>query len=118
MREGRILLVDDDAQILRVLGMSLRAAGFDVHTAEGATDALELSSAHAFTAVVVDQRLHDGTGLGVLASILAANPRVPAILSSGNISAELSAQAQKLGARTLEKPYPVSTLLSLLDSLK
>src|SRR5262249_5553127 len=117
MRSGRILLVDDDAHILRVLGMSLRAAGFEGQTAEGATDALPLSAPNDFAAIVVVQGLHEGTGIWLVERILAARPQVPLILSSGNSSPELSAEAHKLGARTLEKPYPVSTLLTLLEGL-
>ena len=118
MPAGCILLVDDDAHILRVLGMSLRAAGFEVQTADGAAAALALTAAHSFEALVVDQRLHDGTGLGLLRGLRAAHPQVPAILSSGNITDEMSAEARRIGAHTLEKPYTVTALLSLLDSIR
>lgn len=61
----RILVVDDEPQILRALGTTLRGAGFDVHTAETATAALAAAAAHPPAAIILDLVLPDGSGTDV-----------------------------------------------------
>ena len=61
----RILVVDDEPQILRALGTTLRAAGFEVDTAETAEGALAAAAAHPPAAVILDLVLPDGSGTNV-----------------------------------------------------
>jgi two-component system KDP operon response regulator KdpE len=61
----RILVVDDEPQILRALQTSLRAAGYDVDTAADAETALASAAAHPPDAVILDLVLPDGSGTEV-----------------------------------------------------
>jgi two-component system, OmpR family, KDP operon response regulator KdpE len=58
----RILVVDDEPQILRALQTSLRAAGYEVETASNAASALAAAGSHPPDAVILDLVLPDGTG--------------------------------------------------------
>jgi two-component system KDP operon response regulator KdpE len=66
MSGQRILVVDDERQILRALSTSLRAAGYAVDTAETAAGALAAAAMRPPDAVILDLVLPDGTGTEVL----------------------------------------------------
>jgi two-component system, OmpR family, KDP operon response regulator KdpE len=60
---ARVLVVDDEQQILRALRTSLRGAGYEVETAETAEGALAAAAMRPPEAVILDLVLPDGTGL-------------------------------------------------------
>ncbi len=66
MSGPRVLVVDDEQQILRALQTSLRGAGYEVDTAETAQQALAAAAIRPPEAVVLDLILPDGTGSDVL----------------------------------------------------
>jgi two-component system KDP operon response regulator KdpE len=61
----RVLVCDDEAQILRALRVILRDAGFDVLPASNAREALDAAAVEAPDAAIVDLILPDGDGVGV-----------------------------------------------------
>ena len=65
MTGQRVLVVDDEPQILRALQTTLRGAGYDVETAETAETALAAAAAHPPAAVILDLVLPDGSGTDV-----------------------------------------------------
>ena len=65
MSGQRVLVVDDEPQILRALGTTLRAAGYEVDTAATAEDALSAAAARPPEAVILDLVLPDGSGTDV-----------------------------------------------------
>src|SRR5439155_26539765 len=62
----RILVVDDEPQILRALGTNLRARGFDIDLAETGEQALELAARHRPDLVIVDLGLPGIDGVEVV----------------------------------------------------
>jgi two-component system, OmpR family, KDP operon response regulator KdpE len=66
---ARVLVVDDERQILRALRVLLRDAGFEVSTAENAEDALDSLSVHPPDAAILDLILPDGNGVDITRSI-------------------------------------------------
>ena len=117
MARGAILLVDDDEQILRFVSMALERAGFEVAAARGAPRALGLVRERAFDAVVLDHGMPEMSGVEALVEIRKIRPGICAVFSSGRISPELAAEAQRMDARVLEKPYRMATLVDVLDGL-
>ena len=65
MNAPRVLVVDDEPQILRALRTSLRGAGYEVDTADTAEAALALAARRPPEAVILDLILPDGTGIDV-----------------------------------------------------
>jgi two-component system KDP operon response regulator KdpE len=61
----RVLVCDDEPQILRALSVLLRAAGFKVDRAETAEEALDKASIHPPDAAIIDLMLPDGDGVEV-----------------------------------------------------
>jgi two-component system KDP operon response regulator KdpE len=66
---ARVLVCDDEPQILRALRVILRDAGFEVVTAGTASDALDAASLRAPDAAILDLVLPDGDGVEVCRSI-------------------------------------------------
>jgi len=64
--QRKVLLVEDDGAVARVLRVCLRRAGFSVTQAECGADALSSMEADTFDAVVLDLGLPDGLGGAVL----------------------------------------------------
>ena len=62
MTGARVLVVDDEPQILRALRTSLRGAGYEVETAETAEAALAAAAMRPPEAVILDLVLPDGSG--------------------------------------------------------
>ena len=65
----RVLVVDDEPQILRALAINLRARGYDVRTAGSGTEALATAAAHPPELVVLDLGLPDMDGTEVIAGL-------------------------------------------------
>ena len=65
MSDARVLVVDDEPQILRALQTNLRGAGYEVATAATARDALAAAAMRPPDAVILDLVLPDGSGIDV-----------------------------------------------------
>ena len=65
MSNGRILVVDDEPQILRAVQMKLRGAGYAVDTAATAEEALMKAGMRPPMAIILDVLLPDGRGTDV-----------------------------------------------------
>jgi len=101
-----ILLIDDDASLLRVTEYNLSLAGFTVLAAATGKKGLSLFRKHEPDVVVTDVQLGDLDGLDVLAAIKAEQPDVPVIIITAFGSIELAVRAMHLGAFTfIAKPF-------------
>ena len=110
----RILVVDDEPQILRALRTSLRGAGYDVDTAETAEAALTALALNPPDAVILDLALPDGRGTDV-ARELRTWSNVPVIVLSvvGDESEKVA--ALDAGADDyVTKPFGIDELLARL----
>src|SRR3954451_17313891 len=79
----RVLIVEDDRVIVRVLEINLRADGFDVETASTAAAAVERASSTAFAAIVSDLGLPDLSGDELVSALVAAAGGAPIVVVSG-----------------------------------
>jgi two-component system, OmpR family, KDP operon response regulator KdpE len=111
---ARVLIVDDEPQILRALKTSLRGAGYDVETAETAEDALTAAALSPPDAIILDLVLPDGRGTAV-ARELRTWTSVPIIVLSvvGDESEKVA--ALDAGADDyVTKPFGIEELLARL----
>jgi CheY-like chemotaxis protein len=115
MAGRRVLLIDDDAHVVRLLALLMEHAGFEVTTASGAHEGIELAQKSAFDAVVLDYEMPDLNGAEVLMAIRKAQPDIGAFFSSGKSPPELEEEAQRQKAVALKKPYRVVTLIAALE---
>ncbi len=114
----RVLVVDDDAQILRALRTSLRAHGYDVIVASDGESALEAAATQATDVVVLDLGLPDIDGLEVIRR-LRSWTEVPVIILSVRDSQEEKVGALDLGADDyVTKPFGIEELLARMRAVK
>lgn len=110
----RVLVVDDEASVLRFAARLLEGEGFTVHTAANAEEAIELLGKQPFCVLLVDKNLGDGaSGIEVLRYAMENLPYTKAIMISGYPSARSAIEAVQLGAFDyLTKPVNNDDLLA------
>ncbi len=109
----RLLLVDDDTDLLRLLSMRLTACGYRVSTAETAEAALVRLAVERFSLVVSDVRLPDRDGLLLFEDIRRQHPALPVILLTAHGTIPDAVEATSRGvAGYLTKPFDSQALLA------
>jgi two-component system, NtrC family, response regulator HydG len=107
----RILVVDDDPNILTTLGMRLEAMGYEVATASDGPSAVETVQKSDPELVLLDLRLPGMDGLEVLSRVKAERPEVEVVLLTAQGSVETAVAAMRAGAYDyLEKPIDAQRL--------
>jgi two-component system KDP operon response regulator KdpE len=108
----RVLVIDDEPQILRALRRSLEAQDYDVATAEGGEEGLALAAAHTPNLVVLDLGLPDLDGTDVIRRLRSWSD-VPVIVLSVREGRSDKIEALDAGADDyVTKPFDVEELLA------
>lgn len=109
--ELRVLLVDDDAAVIRAYGSALARHGVTVEPAANGKDAIARVKAGSFDVIVSDISMPEMTGIEFLKAVRAHELDVPVILMTGDPSLESAVHAVEYGAfRYLAKPVAVQEL--------
>ncbi|MGH3010192.1 MAG: response regulator, partial [Gaiellaceae bacterium] len=111
---SRVLVVDDEPQILRALRTSLRGAGYEVETAETAEDALAALASNPPDAVVLDLVLPDGSGTEVCRELRTWSSAPVIVLSVVGDETEKVAALDAGADDYVTKPFGVDELLARL----
>ena len=110
----RVLVVDDEPQILRALRVVLRDAGFEAMPASTAQEALDLAALHPPDAAIVDLLLPDGDGIEVTRA-LREWTKAPIIVLSAVGEEEQKVRALEAGADDyVTKPFGPRELVARL----
>jgi two-component system, OmpR family, KDP operon response regulator KdpE len=113
----RVLVVDDEPQILRALRINLRARRYDVDTAADGTAALHATARHRPDLVVLDLGLPDMEGTDVIRG-LRGWTNIPIIVLSGRAGSADKVAALDAGADDyLTKPFGVDELLARIRAV-
>jgi two-component system, OmpR family, KDP operon response regulator KdpE len=113
----RILVVDDDPQILRALRINLRVRGYEVTAAEDGTGALRAAAAHPPDLVVLDLGLPDLDGADVIRGLRGWST-VPIIVLSGRAEGGDKVAALDAGADDyVTKPFGVDELMARIRAV-
>jgi DNA-binding NtrC family response regulator len=103
---ARLLLIDDEASLRRVLATLLGADGHEVVEAGHLAAAREALASAPFDAVLTDQQLPDGEGLRIVEACRALSPPPPVIVITAFATVELAVEAMRLGAFDfITKPF-------------
>lgn len=108
----KILIVDDDADLLQLLSMRLAAAGFNVETADCAASALNLIELSRPQLVITDMRMEGMDGMALFERIHSNTPSLPVIMltAHGTIPDAVAATQRGLFGY-LTKPFDSKMLL-------
>ena len=104
MQQACFLVVDDEPLSARSIARMLGRLGAVDVVSSRAEACAKLDAVRAWTALVLDLRLEDGTGLEVLAHARNLNIQAPALLLSGALEPASINRAFRLDARVLAKP--------------
>src|SRR5215475_1235066 len=113
----RVLVVDDEQQILRALRTSLRGAGYDVETAETAEGALAAAAMRPPEAVILDLVLPDGTGTNVARELRTWSSAPVIVLSAVGDEHEKIAALDAGADDYVTKPVGIDELLARLRAV-
>jgi len=110
-RSLKLLIVDDDTDLLELLGMLLAMEGAEVALAESYYKALDRLEENNFDLVVADWRMPKMHGLYLLEMIKDMKPEMPVIIMTAYLSDEIRIEAKKRGVDLLlEKPFEYKDL--------
>lgn len=104
----KVLVVDDEPELLRMIGQTLGAAGYAAVGAASGERALELVNQHEFDAALVDKNLGRGIdGVELLRHLRKRQPRCACIIMTAFPSMGSAVEALRIGAQDyVEKPSP------------
>ncbi len=114
MSKQRVLVVDDEPQILRALQTNLRGAGYEVETAETAEQALAAAALKPPDAVIVDLVLPDRSGTEVCRELRRWSSAPILVLSVVGEEREKVAALDAGADDYVEKPFGIDELLARL----
>jgi len=117
MTGQRVLVVDDEPQILRALRATLRGAGYTVDSAETAQDALTAAAARPPEAVILDLVLPDGNGTDVCRELRTWSDAPVIVLSAVGEEKEKIAALDAGADDYVTKPFSVDELLARLRAV-
>jgi len=111
-----VLVVDDEPLIRWSVAESLADLGYDVEQAADAAAALRMVTAdgNSFDVLVVDLRLPDMEDLSLLGTLRQLLPAATLILMSAFTTPEIIADAERMGARVIHKPFELDELTALV----
>jgi EAL domain-containing protein (putative c-di-GMP-specific phosphodiesterase class I) len=108
----RILLVDDEPEILKGFSRVLRNAGYEVETASDGEAAIKLLDQKPYESIISDIAMPGMTGVELLRAVRARDLDVPVILITGSPTLRSAIEAVQYGAlRYLEKPFSNDVLI-------
>ena len=114
LAKERILIVDDEKNIVSSLTSILSDEGYEVSIAGDGVEALELIQKDPPDLVILDIWLPGMDGIEVLKTLKSYNLGVEVLIMSGHGTIDTAIKATKLGAQDfIEKPFPSIALLNL-----
>ncbi len=117
---GRILVVDDEAEIAELIREFLESAGYEVATAGSGAEALELLAEARFDAIVSDLRMPDMDGSALWRAV---SQRLPALakrvvfVTGDTLGPQTRSFLAETGCASLDKPFTRADLLQAVKQL-
>jgi two-component system alkaline phosphatase synthesis response regulator PhoP len=122
MGKKRVLVADDDVDVLEVIKAILEHEGFQVYTARDGEQAFKLLRKHAFNAVIMDVFMPKVSGIKLLQMMRRSSKfrETPAMLITGNVlqSRQIEGDGSiKLANELLMKPFNTRDLINRIKTL-
>lgn len=117
--KARILLVDDDAEIIEALRFALKARGYETLIARDGNQGLAMAEKESPDLVILDMMMPKRSGFLVVEKLRreSDNP-LPIIMITANEGSRHKAYAEMLGINDyIRKPFPMDRLLASVDRL-
>ncbi|MCP4488818.1 MAG: sigma-54-dependent Fis family transcriptional regulator [Gammaproteobacteria bacterium] len=116
MSKQRVLIVDDEPDILELLEITLLRMGLDTCSAADYSSATRMLNAETFDLCLTDMKLPDGDGITLVEHIQQNYPDTPTAVITAHGSIDMAIKAMKCGAFDfVSKPVSLETLRNLVD---
>src|SRR6188474_3394824 len=118
--DPRVLIADDQADVLEALRLLLKAEGFQLETASSPAGVLAAIEAREFDVALIDLNYARDTtsgeeGLNLLSRIQGVDPTLPVVVMTAWGSVEVAVEAMRRGARDfVQKPWDNARLLAII----
>ena len=118
----RVLVADDQADVLEALRLLLKAEGYTIETAASPAGILAALEAHEFDVLLMDLNYARDTtsgqeGLDLLSRIQGLDPVLPVVVMTAWASVDVAVEAMRRGARDfVQKPWENARLLSIIGT--
>ena len=117
MPKLRVLVVDDEEELVHALVERLQIRGMDAHGVVTGKEALERIRSESFNVVLLDVKMPGLGGLKVIQEIKSQRPCVQVIMLTGHSSAQDAQRGLDLGAfEYLQKPVNIDDLCRVLQA--
>ncbi len=112
MTSGKLLIVDDDHNLLELMKMRLESSGYTVLTAPDEDEAKTAVTGQTFDLAIIDLQLVRQDGISLMEEVHRVSPGMPVIILTAHGSIESAVEAMRRGAFTyLTKPFDAHELI-------
>lgn len=112
----RVLIVDDEEHIRKILTIMLTKKGYLTETADSAASAIQKAGQDDFDVVITDLRMPGMDGLELLGQLKRIDPELPVIIITAFSTVETAIEAMKQGAYDyISKPFREDEILLVLN---
>ena len=116
--DARLLVVEDEPNILELLSASLRYAGFEVLTAAAGTEAVQSAQRHRPDLIVLDVMLPDMDGFDVIRRLRGGGARIPVVFLTARDSTEDKIRGLTLGGDDyVTKPFSLEEVIARIRAV-
>jgi two-component system, OmpR family, response regulator len=116
--DARLLVVEDEPNILELLAASLRYAGFEVITAAAGTEAVQAASRHRPDLIVLDVMLPDMDGFDVVRRLRGGGTRIPVVFLTARDAMEDKVRGLTLGGDDyVTKPFSLEEVIARIRAV-
>lgn len=118
--KAKVLLVDDDASLLKLLAIRIESKGYQVTTCESGLAALQILKSHVFDAVITDLRMDEMDGMALHRQLQSRYPALPVIMMTAHGSIPDAVEATKQGifafiTKPVDKDELFDSLVNAID---
>ncbi|OQX82736.1 MAG: hypothetical protein B6D63_07295 [Candidatus Latescibacteria bacterium 4484_7] len=117
MKNGRVLITDDERSLLEILDQFLSKKGYTVSCADCAEEAVELIDRDEFDVALIDLKLPDRSGIDIVRHLRDKQPRTRCIIMTAYASVESSIEALRLNTFDyVRKPFDLVKIGEVVDA--
>ncbi len=114
----KVLVVDDDPQVCKTVGMILKDHGYHVQSYSQPRQALQAVRKNPFDMALIDIKMPDLNGLELVEKIRAEDPRIAPIVMTAYPDVQTAAETMRLGSRDyITKPFREEQLLQSVERI-
>ena len=112
----RILIIDDEKNVLSSFKKILDQEGYSIQTSGSAREGLDLAQGHPFDLLIMDIRMPGMSGLEAFSKFKEIDPKLPIIIMTAHGTTEAAIEAMRLGAFDyVMKPFEVPAMKQLIE---